>query len=329
LDFALMAKQLGFSGLTPDVLIDAVEQAVGTRMTGLAHALASYINRVYELQTADGTRLIAKFYRPGRWSREAVRNEHDFVAECAADEIPVVPPMTLADGSTVGVVDDIFFAVYPKRLGREFEPISEEDWRRLGRVIGRMHAVGARGQASHREVMHPAQSTAAHVRRLLDGGFVTARHRESFEQATDRVMAVIRPMFEGVEMIRIHGDCHRGNILERPEEGLALIDFDDMVTGPPVQDLWMLLPEHAGRSQREIDLIIEGYELFRTFDPHTPNLIEPLRAMRLLYFLAWCSTQIDDPAFVRNFPDWGSDVFWRKQVSELYEQYSVICDHLG
>ena len=316
-----------FTELTPDLLIDAVEQALGRPMAGFVHALSSYINRVYELQTVDGTRVIAKFYRPGRWPREALQDEHDFVLECAVDEIPVIAPMELATGSTLGEAAGIFFAVYPKRWGRDFEATCEEDWRRLGRILGRLHATGSRAPASHRATLHPDRFTKEGLRQLLAGGFVASRHRQPFERVANEILDTIRPLFEEVELIRVHGDCHRANILERPDEGLLLIDFDDMAMGPRVQDLWMLLPEHAKGSRLELDLILEGYRVFCDFDTRSLQLIEPLRAMRILYFICWCSKQKNDPLFSRSFPNWGTDAFWGQQTNELYEQLEVIREH--
>lgn len=318
-----MATCGDFTALTPDVMLDAVEQALGQRLTGLAQPHNSYINRVYELQAVAGERLIAKFYRPGRWTREALLDEHRFVLECAAEEIPVVAPMELA-GGTLHTVEGIFFAVFPKRWGRAFEATCDEDWRRLGRVLARMHGIGARAEAPDRVVMHPAHSTEADIAQLREAGVVSARQRADFFAVAEEVLAVIGDRFEDTPLQRIHGDCHRQNILERPGEGLMLIDFDDMVTGPVVQDLWMLLPDHLDRSRREIGLILEGYEVFREFDDRELRLVEPLRAMRMLYFLAWCSRQSGDPNFAAKFPDWQTDAYWRQQCSDLRRQLDVL-----
>jgi Ser/Thr protein kinase RdoA (MazF antagonist) len=317
-----------FTSLTPDVLIDAVEEAIGKPLAGFSHPLNSYINRVYELQQMDGTRIIAKFYRPGRWTKEAIQDEHEFIAACAEEDIPVVPPQRLLNGTTLDEVGGIHFAVYEKRRGREFEACCEEDWRRLGRIVARMHVVGEQSQSKHRLVMHPEHSTRADLEQLLGGGFVTAKHRRAFEEVTSEIMEAICPPFENMDLIRIHGDCHCGNILERPPEGLMLIDFDDMVTGPPVQDLWMLLPGHARETRHEMNLILEGYEMFREFDDFSLKLIEPLRVMRLLYFQAWCSRQVGDPRFLHSFPDWGTDAFWGKEVADLRRQLAVIREYL-
>jgi Ser/Thr protein kinase RdoA (MazF antagonist) len=315
-----------FESLTPDRLLDAVEAALGVRLTGLAHPLASYINRVYELQAADAarTRYIAKFYRPGRWSPAAVDQEHAFVAECAADEIPVVAPLPLAGGQTRGELDGISFAVYPKRLGRALEPLAEEDWRRLGRVVARLHVVGARHQAPDRVRLHPAHTTTDDVAELAGAGLVTPRHRRDFEETCRQLLQQITPLFRDTEVIRIHGDCHRGNLLDRPGEGILVIDFDDMAMGPPVQDLWMLLPAHLPEARLELNLILEGYEDFREFDDASVRLVEPLRAMRILYFMAWCGRQAGDLKFRHHFPDWGTDAYWARQVGDLRRQLQVI-----
>lgn len=310
-------------------MLDAVEDGLGIDMTGLAHPLSSYINRVYEVQARDGVRYIAKFYRPGRWTRRAVQQEHEFVLECATEEIPVVAPLPLANDATLGETPDgILFTVYPKGLGRELEPVADEDWRRLGRVVGRMHTVGQRHDADARVVMHPRHSTTEDMKQLLDGDFVTPRHRQEFANLANLILDRIAPLFDDVERIRIHGDCHNGNLLERPE-GILVIDFDDMAMGPPVQDLWMLLPDHAKDSRRQINLILEGYEDFREFDDATLKLIEPLRVMRILYFLAWCSRQIEDPKFRHNFPHWGDDAFWSREINDLTRQLEVIDNHLA
>lgn len=315
----------GFGELGPDAIITAVEDTLGRPMSGLAAPLPSYINRVYELQTMDGERLIAKFYRPGRWTREAIQDEHNFVMDCAEDDIPVIKPLELPCGGTIAATgDNIYFALFPKRFGREMEIKSDEDWIRLGRMTARMHIAGARADAPERIVLHPEKSTVKDIAQLLDGGFVSKNCLKEFKNVTGQIMDSIVGLFDDIEYIRIHGDCHRANILERPDEGLMIIDFDDMMTGPPVQDLWLLLPEHADKCRREIDLVLDGYCQLRDFDEWTIRLIEPLRAMRLIYFLAWCSRQIDDFKFQHNFPDWGSDAFWRREISDLQSQLGRI-----
>jgi Ser/Thr protein kinase RdoA (MazF antagonist) len=314
----------GFELLTPDRILDAIEVGMDCRLTGLTSPLPSYINRVYELQTVGGERLIAKFYRPGRWQRPALQDEHDFVLDCAADEVPVVAPLQLAAGGTIGEHEGILYAVYPKKSGREMDLHTDEGWRRLGGLVGRIHLAGSRQQATARLRMHPESTTLPEINMLLDRPFMSPHQAARFREITDRIIEIAQREFEGVELQRIHGDCHRANILERPGEGLMVIDFDDMVTGPVVQDIWLLLPGSANSSRREISLILQGYEQFMEFDDRQLRLVEILRAMRIIYFLSWCSTQVDDFKFQSNFPDWGSEMFWQREIDDLEHQYHAI-----
>ncbi|MDD5698511.1 MAG: serine/threonine protein kinase [Victivallaceae bacterium] len=318
-------KAENFTDLTPDVMVDAVERALGCSMSGLAAPLPSYINRVYEFETADKQRVIAKFYRPGRWKRAAIKAEHRFIADCAAADIPVISPLVLPGGKTLAETDDgIIFTLFPKRFGREIE-ISEDDaWRRLGMVIARLHLAGARAEAPERLLLDPRVTTVNQMRQLLDGNYVSARCRDEFERVVSELLEIIDPRFENIEIIRIHADLHRANILERPGEGWMIIDFDDMMEGPPVQDIWLLLPEHPHESRRELDLLLDGYTRLRDFEFETVRLIEPLRAMRIIYFLSWCSTQSNDFQFRHNFPDWGNDAFWHREITDLQHQLQLI-----
>ncbi|WP_372806777.1 serine/threonine protein kinase [Pontiella sp.] len=313
-----------FDDLTPDRILDAVEAGMDCSLTGLTAPLPSYINRVYELQPVEGERLIAKFYRPGRWDRAALQDEHDFVLDCAAEEIPVVAPLALASGETIGEYEGLLYSVFPKRSGREMALHDNEGWRRLGGLVGRIHLAGAERDAENRLHMHPETTTIPEIDRLLGGGFLSRQQAGRFKEVTGRIVDIALREFQGVELQRIHGDCHRANILERPGEGLMVIDFDDMVMGPAVQDIWLLLPGHANQSRHEINLILEGYEQFMDFDDRQLRLVEILRAMRIIYFLSWCSTQIDDFKFQSNFPDWGSDGFWQREVADLEHQYHAI-----
>ena len=314
-----------FDNLTPEVMFDAVETALGCRLLGLAAPLPSYINRVYEFETENKERIIAKFYRPGRWKREAIEAEHRFVADCAADEIPVISPIVMPSGKTLAETEDgIYFTVFPKRFGREIEINDDEAWRRIGMIIARMHSAGARAEAPERTLLDPRATTAIQMQQLLDGNFITGMFHDDLKRVVSEILEIIDPFFDDIEYIRIHADLHRANILERPDEGLMIIDFDDMMEGPPVQDLWLLLPDHINNSRRELDLILEGYTQLRDFEYETVRLIEPLRAMRIIYFLGWCSTQINDFKFQHNFPDWGSDAFWRREIADLKHQLELI-----
>ncbi len=313
-----------FTELELDAILEAVESFSDYKLTGFASNLPSYINRVYELETVTKERIIAKFYRPGRWSADGIMQEHEFVLDCAADEIPVVAPLRLKNGNTLASFNGFNFALFPKKWGRPFEVKEDADWQRIGRIIARIHAAGARKDAPDRICMAPFDSCQDDVDYLLESGLVGRTHMKRFEDVCYRIIDRIGDLFEGMEFMRIHGDCHRGNILERPEEGIMIIDFDDMAFGPPIQDLWLLLPDYADNSKRELDLMLSGYCEFRDFDDASVKLIEPLRAMRIIYFLAWCARQYDDYQFSSRLPDWGNDAFWRKEINDLEAQYEII-----
>jgi Ser/Thr protein kinase RdoA (MazF antagonist) len=317
-----------FDDLTPDKVISCCEDSLGRSFTGYIHPLTSYINRVYEVESCDGERYIIKFYRPDRWTLEGILDEHDFILDCFQEEIPVVPPITLEGGGTLSDIEGIFYAIFTKRSGRLIELNSDEDWIRLGAIIGRMHRVGGFYECDNRPTLHPMETTRDDIEFLLEENLIPEPYRSEYSRLTETLLNIITPLFEGVELQRIHGDCHSGNILERPGEGLMLIDFDDMATGPRVHDLWLLLPGYYKESLKEMDLLLEGYSSFSTFNPKELRLIEPLRAMRMIYFTAWCGAQIDDYRFKANFPDWGSVGFWEKEVNDLEVQISLIVDSL-
>jgi len=308
-----------FEQLTPDKILAAAEEATGLQLTGLTRALPSYINRVYELRAINGTQLIAKFYRPDRWTLDAIRDEHAFVMDCSAAEVPVVAPLPLSNNATVYTYEGIHIAVYPKRAGRQFESTGDTDWLRLGMLLGRVHTAAKQQIAQHRITLHPQASLHNDVTFLCEH-IIPSHYNKQYESIAERIIGIATPLFDATECIRIHGDCHSGNILNRLDDGLMLIDFDDMAMGPPVQDLWLLLPDRAAESPHELSLLIEGYEHFRTFDRTSIRCIEPLRAMRMIYFLAWCSRQSNDVQFKRNFPEWNSDRFWQREITDLQDQ---------
>ena len=314
-----------FSELTPDRFLPALEEALATRLTALARPLNSYINRVYEVQAPDKTAYIAKFYRPGRWSHAALKDEHAFVLDCAEIDIPVVCPLRLANGETLNRLGEIAFAVFPKRAGRQFDIEEEESWMRVGTLLGRLHNAGQKRRAAARLELTPETTTRRYVAQLTQEA-VTESYRQKYRDICERIIDTVAPRFEGLETIRVHGDFHAGNILHRPGEGLMVIDFDDMMNGPAVQDLWLLLPDHYPASDRYLQLLLTGYRQFRDADHRWPLLIEGLRAMRMIYFTAWCSMQRSDYQFQTKFPDWGSDRFWAREVQDLRTQYAFMLE---
>jgi Ser/Thr protein kinase RdoA (MazF antagonist) len=323
------AERLGktkaeFAHLTPDHVLDLVEAALGQRCTGLCRPLTSYINRVYEVELHSGSRVVAKFYRPGRWSADALQDEQDFLAELAGEELPVIMPLTGIDGKTLHCHNGNSFSIFPKRGGRALDEPDEQQWLETGRLLGRVHVVGARHRTRDRIVMRPDESTEGHIQYLLEMHLNRPDLHDRFEAAVDDVLDLIEPLFEAIEYLRIHGDLHRNNMLWRPGEPLALIDFDDMAEGPAVQDLWMLLPGGVADSGRELNLLLEGYETFRPFRRGELRLIEPLRFMRMIHYLAWCGRQQEDGGFSRLSPDWGTERFWQTEIHDIVQQGQAI-----
>ena len=328
-------SEASFDSLSPETVVKAAEEASGLVLDGTFNPYPSYINRVYGLKSEEGTEVVAKFYRPGRWTREALLDEHRFLFDCAEAELPVVAPLRGRDGTSLfscavgdgGAGELFYFALFPKRGGRNFDAETDEDWLRLGSLAGRLHAVGKKRPAANRALLEPA-GTAGFAKELASAGHVHPKLREEFLALCLGTVGRIAPLFQGLENFRLHGDCHRGNILDRPGTGLLLIDFDDLVRGPAVQDLWLLLPGYAVDSGRELELLLSGYESFTPFDRRSLALIEPLRFMRLVYFLAWRARQRRDLWFRASFPDWGNEAFWIKEVEDLRVQTSVIEDSL-
>lgn len=313
-----------FGALLPDTVIDLVEQALGCRCTNLCRAMNSYINRVYEVALADGRHVIAKFYRPGRWTRAALQDELDFLAELHEAEVPVVPPMPSPDGTLLHEWSGIWFAIFLKKGGRPLDGLTKEDWTQVGRLIGRMHHVGAEREAKARIHLHPQHSTLEHLTYILESGHLTGPFRAAYERAVHTLVDRVTPLFEDVETLRIHADCHVANILHRPGEGYHLLDFDDLSMGPAVQDLWLLLPERLVNARAEMDSLLDGYEVFWSFPYETLRLIEPLRAMRYIHYTAWCARQKADGVFSRLAADWGTPAFWRQEVADLETQQQEI-----
>ena len=313
-----------FDTLTPDRVLDLVEGALGCRCNGICRSRASYINRVYEVGLNDGALVIAKFYRPGRWSCEALQDELDFVAELAADELPVVSPLPGKGGELLHAVAGLPFAVFPRCGGRPLEELSPADWQQLGRLLARLHNVGARHPPRDRITLGPTTSLATQLDFLADGSFIPGGLCDEYCDEVEAIIALIAPLFEGVPSIRIHGDCHHGNILHRPGEAFHLIDFDDMAMGPTIQDVWMLLPGYPRDSFAELDALVEGYEMFRPFDRRELRLVEALRAMRYVHYAAWCGRQQADQGFVQTVPGWGTADYWRQEIEMLSRQREEI-----
>jgi Ser/Thr protein kinase RdoA (MazF antagonist) len=321
-------QQTAFHSLTPDRILTQVEKALDRRCTNLCRPLISYINRVYELEAEDGSSLIAKFYRPGRWSQAGLQDEHDYLLELSGQEIPVVAPLMLIDGSSLGSFENIHFAVFPKMGGRSYDEYNDDQWLELGRLLGRTHNVGAMHPPKDRLTLAPDKSTRQQVDYIIAGSFMPDDMLGRFKDLTDSLVNEIAPLFINRERIRIQGDCHFSNLIYRPDESFYIIDFDDMAMGPPVQDFWMLLPGYREDSLAEIEIFLEGYEMFRDFDYGSLRLIEPLRAMRYIHYTAWCAHQFAEDGETRVNFDFGSRHYWQVEMDDLEDLLKKILKEL-
>lgn len=337
-----------FYELTPERILSAVE-AYGLRCTGRCLALNSLENRVYEVEVvAEDASLetygvetvinqstvssspsehfrIVKFYRPGRWTAAQIREEHQFLLDLVSLEIPVVAPLRSTNGETLLEVPDcqIFYSLFPKIGGRNPQELSDEQLPLIGRLLARLHNCGAVRQAEHRITLSPDSYGRASLKFLLDAKILPPHIETRYADLVNRICDIADPLFEGVATQRIHGDCHLGNLLWG-REGPFWVDFDDMVVGPCVQDLWLVVPGRDEQSRWQMSILIEGYEQMREFDHRTLKLIEPLRALRMIHFSGWIAKRAEDPAFSKVFLDFGTERYWSEQITNLQEQLELI-----
>ena len=311
-----------YTALTPDCVIDAVE-STGRYSDARILALNSYENRVYQVGMEEGDPVIAKFYRPGRWSAEQIDEEHRFTRYLFDLDIPVVPPLPINPQGPIQTLaehEGFKFSIYPRQGGRAPELDNLDHLHQLGRFIGRIHAAGQVFRFEHRINLSPDHAQH-NVEFLLSNGFIPADLEAPYKAISGEILAEIekrRPDADRYRQISLHGDCHRGNVLWRDDRP-HFVDFDDAVTGPAIQDLWMLLSGDHSNQQRQLLEIIEGYEMFQDFDLKELNLIEPLRAMRVLYFNGWLAKRWDDPAFPLSFPWFNTERYWSEHILELKE----------
>jgi Ser/Thr protein kinase RdoA (MazF antagonist) len=314
-----------YAHLTPDTVLAALD-SVGLWTDGRLLALNSYENRVYQVGREEGPPVVAKFYRPGRWSDAAILEEHAFTLELAAREIPVVPPLILADGASLHDHSGFRFAVYPRRGGRmpEFDRSDTLEW--MGRFIGRIHAIGALKPFTHRPTLDIAGFGEESREFLLEGHWLPADLLPAWKSVIDQALGQARHCFERAgrfETPRLHGDCHAGNVLWT-DAGPHFVDFDDSRMGPAVQDLWMLLSGDRSSQIRQLADVLAGYEDFHEFDPRELHLVEALRTLRLIHHSAWLARRWDDPAFPAAFPWFNTQLYWQDRILELREQIALM-----
>ncbi len=325
-----------FDHLTPQAVLDALD-AAGQRGDGRLLQLNSYENRVFQVMLEDGGAVVAKFYRPGRWTDAQIAEEHAFAAELAAAEVPVVAPLPLADGTTLAHADiggqPFRLAVYPRRAGHGPELDQADTLRWLGRFIARLHVVGAQRRFEHRRRLDADTFGHQALARLLALDCIGPAQLGAWHSTCQQALTMVDAALAAVPYgpLRLHGDCHPGNILWREipanaddSGGPHIVDLDDAVTGPAVQDLWMLLSGDAAAMRTQLAAVLQGYRQFRRFDLRELALIEPLRTLRMVHHSAWLAERWGDPAFPAAFPWFGTPNYWSQQTVQLREQIALM-----
>jgi Ser/Thr protein kinase RdoA (MazF antagonist) len=321
---AVPSKAPPYAGLTPATVLDALD-SVGLRADGRLLALNSYENRVYQIWMENGPPVVAKFYRPARWSAAAILEEHAFTAELAEREIPVVTAIAV-DGRVLHEFQGFRFAAFPKRGGRapELEDPKTLEW--MGRFLGRIHAVGALEPFRDRPAIDITSFGVEPRGYLLAHGFVPPDLVDAWQRVVDLALEGIRRCYDragDIRMLRLHGDCHAGNVLWT-DDGPHFVDFDDCRMGPAVQDLWMLLSGDRTAMSGQLADVLAGYELFFDFDVRELLILEALRTLRMIHHAAWIARRWDDPAFPAAFPWFSTQRYWQNQILELREQVALM-----
>jgi Ser/Thr protein kinase RdoA (MazF antagonist) len=324
-----------YQALTPSVVLDALS-ALGLPVDGRLSALSSYENRVYQVHLDDDSTVVTKFYRPGRWSEAQIREEHAFTDELMAEDIPVVGPLTL-NGMRLhearivheGVDGHFWFSVSPCRGGRAPELDDPEVLMWIGRLMARMHLVGERHAFEHRPTLNLHSFGEASRDLLMHENWVPPEVAQQWLSLCNQTLELVRQKMPAqVRTLRLHGDCHPGNILwtpqGMPEAGPHFVDLDDARMGPAVQDLWMLLHGEEQERRQKLFTVLEGYESMRPFDMQEVQWIEPLRSLRIIHYSAWLASRQDDPAFPMHFPWFGTADYWRGQCDTLREQIELM-----
>jgi Ser/Thr protein kinase RdoA (MazF antagonist) len=315
-----------YAQLSPEAVLDALEVA-GYRCDGRVLALNSYENRVYQIGIDEGEPVVAKFYRPGRWSDAAIGEEHAFALELAAQEIPVVAPI-VRDGASLHTHRGFRYAVFPRRGGRWPELGTADDREWVGRFLGRIHAVGRARRFDHRLRLSMEDLGRKARDFVLDGDWMPDYLATKYEALTEELLNEVELRadgWRGATLGRIHGDCHRGNILWT-DAGPHFVDLDDCLTGPAIQDLWMLLAGSTQEMRVEMRDLLKGYEQFLPFDRGELALIEPLRALRMIHYSAWLARRWHDPAFPLAFPWFAEPRYWEQHYRSLEEQLGAVLE---
>ncbi|WP_416306661.1 serine/threonine protein kinase [Neptunicella sp. SCSIO 80796] len=312
--------EFNFSSLTPDFILDAIESTGLIVESGLL-GLNSYENRVYQFMAQDRQRYVVKFYRPNRWTRQQIEEEHQFAFELADHDIPLVAPLKYSQSSLLEY-QGYLFALYPSVGGRQFEVDNLEQLEWMGRFIGRIHQVGQGSDFKARPSITVDEYLRQPLAILKQSQLVPAQIETAFFTILHMVADKAADLYHCDNEIRLHGDCHPGNILWR--DGPTFVDLDDSRMGPAIQDIWMMLSGDRQEQLLQLDTLISAYEEFADFDMSQLSLIEPLRAMRMIHYMGWLARRWQDPAFPRAFPWFSSERYWEEQVLALKEQLSAL-----
>lgn len=309
-----------FAGLGPDLILDAIESQ-GIRVDSGLLALNSYENRVYQFIAEDGKRYVVKFYRPQRWSHAQIQEEHDFALELSDNDIPLVAPLQI-NGHSLHQFAHFAFALFPSVGGRQFEVDNLDQLEWMGRFIGRIHQVAQSRSFNYRPAFTIQDYLTTPLAVLEKSQLVPAHLHQAFFTILQQVAALASQRYQVTNNIRLHGDCHPGNILWR--DGPTFVDLDDCRSGPAIQDLWMMLSGDRQQQLLQLDTLLESYQEFCDFDHGQLSLIEPLRAMRMVHYMAWLTKRWQDPAFPQAFPWFASDKYWEQQILALKEQLAAL-----
>lgn len=310
-----------FFNLTPDIVLKSVEEA-NLSPTGHCMALNSLENRVYDLKLEDESHVVFKFYRPGRWTKEQIQEEHDFLFSLQKDEIPVCAPLKFPDGNSIQKTEGIYFAHWPRTGGRAPDELCDENIEILARLVARIHNMGASKPVSSRIELSSQNYAKTPLQFLLDNNFLPQQYISRYSNAVNEIIKIYDDLSKDVPFHRIHGDCHLGNLLNG-NQGWFFLDFDDFLMGPAVQDIWMLLPARDNEGIRQREVFLNAYRQFRDFNDSWLKLIEPLRSLRYIHYSAWIAKRWQDPAFTSAFPHYNSEKYWEQETNDLEEQVEL------
>ncbi|MCU4677071.1 serine/threonine protein kinase [Catenovulum sp. 2E275] len=315
-------QNFSFASLTPDLILDAIE-SIGIRPESGLIALNSYENRVYQFVAENNKRYVVKFYRPARWDQAQILEEHEFAKQLDEAEVPIVAPLVI-NGSSLHQHQGYLFCLYPSVGGRAFENDNLDHLEWMGRFIGRIHLVGQKQNFQYRPKISCEEYLDLAKQHIIDSKMLPVTLETAFMSILEQLIHETKARYntQGISLLRLHSDCHAGNILWR--DGPNFVDLDDARTGPAIQDLWMMLSGDRQQQILQLDTMLSGYEEFCEFNNRELKLIEPLRAMRMVHYMGWIAKRWCDPAFVHSFAWFAEDKYWEQQILSLKEQLAEL-----